>query len=97
MTGKADGAETARACAVREALEETGLRGEIVDLAYAHRYRGRKGLFEEHAFLLRVPAGAQPNLSDEHVGYRWASASEARSAVRWNAHAKALDLALRAF
>ena len=96
MTGKADPGETAADCAAREALEETSLRGELVDLGYAHRYRGRKGMFEEHAFLLRVPQDAAPALSDEHVGYRWASAKDARSAVRWSAHAKALDLALKA-
>ena len=97
VTGKADRGETAQECAAREALEETGLGGEIVDLGYAHRYRGRKGQFEEHAFLLRVPVDAQPKLSAEHVGYRWASAREARSVLRWKAHAKALELALRAF
>ncbi|HYY52536.1 MAG TPA: NUDIX domain-containing protein [Myxococcales bacterium] len=97
VTGKADATETAAECAAREALEETGLRGELVDLEYVHRYRGRKGTFEEHAFLLRVPEDAAPALSDEHVGYRWASDNDARGVVRWNAHAKALDLALKAF
>ena len=95
VTGKADAGETVQACAAREALEETGLRGDLVDLRYSHRYRGRKGAFEEHAFLLRVPEDAHPQLSDEHVGYRWVSAKEARSSLRWKAHAKALDLALR--
>ena len=95
VTGKADSGETAAECAARESFEETGLRGELVDLEYVHRYRGRKGMFEEHAFLLRVPEDAAPSLSDEHIGYRWASAKDARAAVRWNAHAKALDLALK--
>ena len=97
VTGKANAGESAQECAVREALEETGLRGEIVDLGFAHRYRGKKGEFEERAFLLRAPADAHPKLSDEHVGYRWASPAQARAAVRWKAHAKALDLAIRAF
>lgn len=96
VTGKADPGESAAACAEREALEETGLRGELVDLGYAHTYRGRKGAFEEHAFLLRVPSNAIPILSDEHVGYRWASAEEARSAIQWEAHRRALELALKA-
>jgi 8-oxo-dGTP pyrophosphatase MutT (NUDIX family) len=96
VTGKADPGESAAACAEREAFEETGLRGELVDLGYAHRYRGRKGIFEEHAFLLRVAFGATPTLSGEHVGYRWASADEARSAIHWDAHTRALELALRA-
>lgn len=98
VTGKADHGETAQACAGREALEETGLRGELVELKYVHRYRGRKGkLFEEHAFLLRAPPGAMPVLSDEHVGWRWAAAEDALAAVGWPAHRQALELALLAF
>lgn len=97
VTGKADRGEGAAACAAREALEETGLRGELVELRYVHGYRGKKGAFEEHAFLLRVPAGATPSTSAEHVGFRWASAQEAASAVHWRAHARALELALEAF
>lgn len=97
MTGKADRGEGAAACAAREALEETGLRGELVELRYVHGYRAAKGAFEEHAFLLRVPAGATPSTSAEHVGFRWASPEEAASALRWRAHARALELAVKAF
>ena len=97
MTGKADPGETAAACASREALEETGLRGELLDLGFSHRYRGRKGEFEEHAFLLRVAKDATPSLSDEHVRYRWATPEQVRAAVHWDAHLRALDLALQAF
>jgi len=96
VTGKADPGETAAACAAREAFEETGLRGELVDLGFAHRYQGRKGEFEEHAFLLRVPADAAPSLSDEHVRFRWASRAEATAAVSWDAHRRALELAFDA-
>jgi 8-oxo-dGTP pyrophosphatase MutT (NUDIX family) len=97
VTGKADRGESAAACAAREALEETGLRGELVDLHYLHGYRGKKGGFEEHAFLLRVAADATPSTSEEHVGFRWTSAEEAKAALRWRAHARALQLALEAF
>ena len=97
MTGKADPRESAAACAAREAFEETGLRGELVDLRYVHRYRGQKGAFEEHAFLLRAGSDATPATSGEHDGYRWASPQEADAAVRWPAHKRALELALRAF
>ena len=97
MTGKADPGESAAACAHREALEETGLNGALVDLRYSHRYRGGKGAFEEHAFLLRAGPGATPATSNEHAGYRWVSPSEAASAVRWRAHARALELAVKAF
>jgi len=97
VTGKADPGETPEECAGREAFEETGLRGELVDLEYAHRYRGKRDEVEEHVFLLRVAPGAQPTLSDEHIGSRWASGAEARAAITWPAHANALDLALKMF
>jgi 8-oxo-dGTP pyrophosphatase MutT (NUDIX family) len=97
VTGKADPGESAAACAAREAREETGFEGAVVDLQFAHRYRGKKGLFEEHVFMLRAPPGAEPSLSDEHVAYRWVTPQEARAAVRWPAQANALDLAVRAF
>ena len=97
VTGKAEPGETPAAAAEREAFEETGLRGELVDLGYSHRYRGRRGEFEEHAFLLRVSPDATPVLSDEHSSYRWASEAAARAATAWHAHAHALDLALKAF
>jgi 8-oxo-dGTP pyrophosphatase MutT (NUDIX family) len=96
VTGKADPGEAPRACAEREAFEETGLRGDLVDLRYAHRYQGRKGPFEEHAFLLRVGEAA-PALSDEHVAFRWAPPADALAAVRWTAHRHALELALDAY
>ena len=97
VTGKADPGEPAAACAVREAAEETGLRGGLVELGHAHRYEGRKGPFEEHSFLLRVARMDEPQLSDEHVSYRWATPPEARAALRWKAHREALDLAVEAF
>ena len=88
--------ESARACAEREAFEETGLRGALTDLRYTHRYRGKKGQFEEHAFLLSAD-GSAPALSDEHVSFRWTSPADARAAVHWTAHRHALELALEKF
>ena len=97
VTGKADRGEPARACAEREAREETGLFGEWVELGHAHRYRGKKGDFEEHSFLLRVPPRTEPKLSDEHVAFRWVPPAAARAVLHWNAHKEALDLALAAW
>src|SRR5260221_5684790 len=94
VTGKADAGEAPLACAEREALEETGLRGDLVELGLVHRYRGAKGDFEEHAFLLRVGKRDEPVLSSEHVGFRWATPEEAREAMHWKAHREALDAAL---
>jgi len=97
VTGKAEPGERPLACAEREAREETGLRGELVDLGIVHRYQGAKGHFEERAFLLRVPKRAEPRISSEHVRFRWATPEEARAALHWKAHREALDAALALF
>jgi 8-oxo-dGTP pyrophosphatase MutT (NUDIX family) len=97
VTGKADPGESAIDCAAREASEETGLTGDLVELGHAHRYDRRKDSFEEHSFLLRVPRDAEPRLSDEHVAARWVTPKEARAVLGWEAHREALDLALDAF
>ena len=97
VTGKADPGEVPLACAEREAREETGLRGELSELGIVHRYKGAKGAFEEHAFLLRVPKRAEPELSTEHVSFRWAPPDEARSALHWKVHRETLDAALDAW
>jgi 8-oxo-dGTP pyrophosphatase MutT (NUDIX family) len=97
VTGKADEQESPARCAAREALEETGLRGELVDLGFNHRYRDQRRDLEEHAFLLRVTKGSEPKLSDEHVSFRWAQPGEVRSVLDWDAHREAFELALKAF
>jgi len=97
VTGKAHEGEKAAACASREALEETGLEGELVELDHTHRYQGRKNLFEEHSFLLRVPRGSTPVLSDEHISFRWVSPDEASKVLHWKAHREALDFAVNAW
>jgi 8-oxo-dGTP pyrophosphatase MutT (NUDIX family) len=97
VTGKADEDESPSACAEREAREETGLRGDLVELAFTHRYRDKQREIEEHAFLLRVPRGSEASLSAEHISARWASPAEAKRAVQWDAHGEALALALAAY
>jgi 8-oxo-dGTP pyrophosphatase MutT (NUDIX family) len=97
VTGKADPREAPAACARREAIEETGLRGELLDLDFVHRYRHKQREIEEHAFLLRVPRGSEPELSEEHTGARWASPKDAAGILEWDAHREALTRALAAY
>jgi 8-oxo-dGTP pyrophosphatase MutT (NUDIX family) len=97
VTGKAHAGEKAAACARREAFEETGLEGELVELGHAHHYQGRKNLFEEHSYMLRAAKGAHPILSDEHIRFRWVTPDEALAALHWKAHKDALELAIKAW
>lgn len=97
VTGKADPGEAPRACAEREAFEETGLRGTLRDLHLKHQFGGARHRFEEHAFLLETADGQDPVISDEHVAFRWVPPEEALSLVEWPAHREALERALAAF
>jgi len=98
VTGKAEYGESPQQAAAREAEEETGLRGELVDLGLRHDFEGRNGKrFEEHAFLLRVEALSVPVLSDEHVGFCWVRPDQARAALLYPTHLSALAKALLAW
>ena len=95
VTGKAHEGEKPLECAEREAFEETGLRGDLEPLHLVHRYRAKRGDFEEHAFLLKVSRRAEPALSTEHVSFRWVPPDEALAALHWKAHREALEAALK--
>ena len=92
VTGKADRDEPPERAAAREAEEETGLSGLLVDLRWAHAFESPRGPMVEHSFLLRVDEGAAPRLSDEHVAFRWQPLAEARQALEWEAHRHTLAL-----
>ncbi|GAC1343554.1 MAG: hypothetical protein NVSMB23_17510 [Myxococcales bacterium] len=97
VTGNADRGEAPSAAAVREALEETGLRGDLVDLCFRHEFANAHARFVEHAFLLAVAAGAQFALSDEHVHALWTPGEDAHARIAWDAHRATLRLALEAW
>ncbi len=98
VTGKVEDGEQVAAAAAREAAEETGISGEVLDLGYEHEYVSARGKpFRERAFLLRADGQAQVQLSDEHDGFVWLAPAAARAALSWPAHRAALDLALSRF
>ena len=90
VAGALEWEEGAAAAAERELLEETGLAASVEDLGgdYAYRLddeppevRARFAPEVEeikiHAFAAEAPAGWEPQLDEEHVGYRWCSAEDA--------------------
>jgi lipoyl(octanoyl) transferase len=98
VTGKADPGESPASAAAREAQEETGLGGALVDLDYQHGFvdgRGREQ--REHAFLLRTGGASAVKLSSEHIAWRWVSPDDARAAVQWPSHRESLGRALAAW
>ncbi len=93
VTGHVEPGESFEDAARREAFEETGCAGDLVDLAFAFAFRGRwrgtEYLYEERAFGLRTDSSAC-RLSREHVAFRWAGTDAALGVLRWREHAEAL-------
>jgi dATP pyrophosphohydrolase len=96
VAGALEWGESAAAAAERELLEETGLAASVEDLGgeYAYRLddeppevRARFAPEVEeikiHAFAAEAPAGWEPRLDEEHVGYRWCSAADAVEIVEY--------------
>jgi 8-oxo-dGTP pyrophosphatase MutT (NUDIX family) len=90
VAGALDHGEDARTAATRELLEETGLGAPVVDLDRRYLYalddeppevRARFAAEVTEvavtAFVAEAPPSWEPMLDEEHVGYRWCTASEA--------------------
>lgn len=96
VTGKADPREAPAQTAAREAREETGLTGALADLGFEHRFTSTKPgkrpvAWVERAFLLLVPAGSEPRLSEEHVARKWVPLGEVGALLVWTAHRASLE------
>jgi 8-oxo-dGTP pyrophosphatase MutT (NUDIX family) len=96
VTGKAEPRETHAQCAAREAREETGITGPVSELGFEHRFvsakPGKRPVeWTERAFVLEVPAGTEPRLSEEHVAHRWVPLGEAAAFLGWAAHRTAFE------
>jgi 8-oxo-dGTP diphosphatase len=69
--GVLEDGEDAASAAIRETLEETGLRIEAPELLRTWSYRNSRGEeIESYAYVAAAPAGAV-RLSEEHSAYEW--------------------------
>lgn len=66
--------EEPRNAALRELREETGLKGTILRTGKPFTVDAEGGRFKVHPFLVKVEG--KPELSSEHVEYRWIEEEE---------------------
>lgn len=96
VSGALEPAEDEAAAARRELREETGLAAEVerLDGTYAYsladeppdvraRFDASVTEIAVTGFVAEAPTGWEPTLDAEHVGYRWASRTEAVSLLRY--------------
>jgi dihydroneopterin triphosphate diphosphatase len=103
VTGSIEGEETHRQAAVREVLEETGIRArneELIELGmvntfdiappWRHRYAPGVTRNEEVCFALKVASCEVQLDSLEHEAYIWVTHERAMEIVYWDSNKRAL-------
>jgi 8-oxo-dGTP pyrophosphatase MutT (NUDIX family) len=96
VTGSIDEGEEIPAAALREVAEETGFGREAIEAFYdleqveAFYSEANDDLVTSIVFALRVRASAEPRLSHEHDGLRWAGRDEALRLSVWPAYHESL-------
>jgi lipoyl(octanoyl) transferase len=94
--------ETPMAAALREAEEETGLNGELIDLNYVHSFfieprllkqpHKKPQINREYSYALRVKQRDVKIDPDEHTDYAWLNYEDAYARLIWNGNQRALAL-----
>ena len=108
VAGALDEGEDAATAARRELREETGLDAAVADLERIYRYalddeppevraRFAPDVTEiaVHGFAAAAPPGWEPELDEEHVGYRWCTEDEALRLLRYPEPRDAVELVAR--
>ncbi len=97
VTGGLEPGERVPMTALREVREEIGFGPAEIEAFYdldhvTHFYdEGPDAVIAGAIFAIRVRAGAEPTLSHEHDGLRWAGREEALRLVVWPSYRETMD------
>ena len=98
VTGGLGQGEAVPAAVLREIQEETGFTGDAIegffDLDQVGSFYAEDldAIVTSVIFAARVPAGAQPRLSNEHVAFEWVRHEEAAERSVWPPYRASLAL-----
>jgi dATP pyrophosphohydrolase len=98
VTGRLEGDERVVDGALREVVEETGLKDADIeevfetDIINWFHEGSVDAVWCEAVFAARVRRDAPIRLSNEHDGLRWLTPPEARALVVWPAYERAIDM-----
>lgn len=90
VAGSVEQGESHRAAALREVLEETGIRPQ--ELSFLRAFHGSEQRVLQ-VFVARVAGSPEIKLDREHTEWRWSSFAEAESLLPVPAQKRALRLA----
>ncbi|MBI3534649.1 MAG: NUDIX domain-containing protein, partial [Deltaproteobacteria bacterium] len=101
ITGSVEKNESLEKAALREAKEETGLSFDDnipTPIGYEFTFITKKGKICENVFRVEVPIN-QKNLivldNTEHRNYKWVSAEEALSLLKYESNQQALNTLIK--
>ncbi|MDO8485668.1 MAG: NUDIX domain-containing protein [Candidatus Limnocylindrales bacterium] len=97
VSGSVEGGERIATAVLRELHEETGFGREAIeafydlDLVNQFHEPSFDAVVSSAVFAVRISAGREPRLSNEHDGSRWLPLSEAHREVVWPGYRTALE------
>jgi 8-oxo-dGTP diphosphatase len=96
VSGSLEPGESVASGALRELIEETGFGATeleaFFDLDQVNQFHEPSygAILSSAVFAVRVPAGAEPALSDEHDAMRWLSPTKALELAIWPAYRESI-------